>query len=147
MVGRHTLFSQQGGLCFYCEEAMTLDMGLSNSCTRDHRTPLSRGGANTVENIVGACYRCNHWKRDLFETEFRSMYQRVGWPAAPQFLGPVKPWDATMQRNFPSQELSWREKATRARERQLGRIRRMQEIRRDFDDDPSKRFGARVIIA
>jgi 5-methylcytosine-specific restriction endonuclease McrA len=38
----------------------------------DHRTPLARGGANMIDNILPACSRCNLKKRLMTEAEFRA---------------------------------------------------------------------------
>ncbi|HEY8807173.1 MAG TPA: HNH endonuclease, partial [Candidatus Limnocylindria bacterium] len=38
----------------------------------DHRAPLSRGGRNTIENILPACRSCNRRKRTKTEDEFRT---------------------------------------------------------------------------
>ncbi|HAF09335.1 MAG TPA: hypothetical protein DCK98_04540 [Chloroflexi bacterium] len=38
----------------------------------DHRVPLSRGGKNTIENIVPACRRCNRRKMTKTDEEFRT---------------------------------------------------------------------------
>jgi len=51
--------------CAYCGvEAMLIEA--------DHRIPLSRGGRNSIENIVPACRRCNRRKRTKTEEEFRA---------------------------------------------------------------------------
>jgi 5-methylcytosine-specific restriction endonuclease McrA len=42
------------------------------SIEADHRTPLSRGGKNTIANILPACRRCNRRKRTKTEAEFRA---------------------------------------------------------------------------
>jgi 5-methylcytosine-specific restriction endonuclease McrA len=52
-----------GGCCVYCGRS---DRPLS----RDHKTPLSRGGSNAIENIVPACRSCNSRKRTLTAPEF-----------------------------------------------------------------------------
>lgn len=44
--------------CSYCGE------WLPSKLTEDHVVPRSRGGANTLENIVQACHRCNGEKDD-----------------------------------------------------------------------------------
>ena len=52
------LVEAYGGACAYCRIAPVE--------TRDHVTPLSRGGAHTIENLVPACRSCNskkHTKR------------------------------------------------------------------------------------
>ncbi len=52
-----------GGRCVYCGATEKLEM--------EHRTPLSRGGTNSIENIAPACRRCNRRKRTKTEDEFR----------------------------------------------------------------------------
>ncbi len=42
---------EQNGFCYYCEERKIL--------TKDHKTPVSRGGLHDRDNIVGACISCN----------------------------------------------------------------------------------------
>ena len=43
--------------CAYCKKR-------SNRLTVDHIIPLIKGGANSIDNIVPACGRCNSRKRD-----------------------------------------------------------------------------------
>jgi 5-methylcytosine-specific restriction endonuclease McrA len=52
-----------GGRCGYCDAATTLEP--------DHRTPLSRGGSNRIDNIIPSCRPCNTRKRTATEDEFR----------------------------------------------------------------------------
>jgi hypothetical protein len=52
--------------CFYCNEPLTL-----KTATRDHRTPLCRGGSDEIWNIVPACLPCN---------------QKKGWRTVNEFL-------------------------------------------------------------
>lgn len=51
------------GRCGYCGKEAPLQA--------DHRTPLSRGGTNLIENIVPACRSCNCRKAKSTEAEFR----------------------------------------------------------------------------
>ena len=53
-----------GGRCTYC--------GVSAELQADHRIPLSRGGANSIDNIVPACRPCNLRKYVLSDAEFRA---------------------------------------------------------------------------
>jgi 5-methylcytosine-specific restriction endonuclease McrA len=53
----------QDGRCFYCCEEMTIP-------TADHMTPLSRGGSNSIENIVAACKSCNCRKNNRTLAEY-----------------------------------------------------------------------------
>ena len=50
-----TIQSEQMGACAYCLKVAPLTM--------DHYQPLSRGGQNTTENVVGACRSCNSSKK------------------------------------------------------------------------------------
>ncbi len=38
--------------------------------TVDHRVPRSRGGTDSLRNLVFACYACNQRKRDRDEDDF-----------------------------------------------------------------------------
>lgn len=38
--------------------------------SRDHRTPLSRGGSDSIDNIVVSCRRCNEEKKSMTEPEY-----------------------------------------------------------------------------
>jgi 5-methylcytosine-specific restriction endonuclease McrA len=58
------LVEQYGGRCAYCGEHGPLQA--------DHRIPLSRGGSNTIDNILPACRVCNTRKHKLTEAEFRA---------------------------------------------------------------------------
>lgn len=57
------IIARQHGECFYCGERTTL--------TKEHLTPLSRGGSHSVGNIVGACTHCNCQKRTKTRMEYR----------------------------------------------------------------------------
>ena len=58
------LKEQHKGRCAYC--------GLVAPLQVDHRTPLARGGTNSIENILPACATCNQRKHTLTESEFRA---------------------------------------------------------------------------
>jgi 5-methylcytosine-specific restriction endonuclease McrA len=58
------LVARYRGKCAYCGEAGPLQV--------DHRTPLSRGGTNSIENVLPACRSCNGMKHRLTEDEFRA---------------------------------------------------------------------------
>ena len=57
------LVQRYGGRCAYCDALGRVGP--------DHRTPLSRGGTNAIENILPSCRRCNQRKYTLTEREFR----------------------------------------------------------------------------
>ncbi len=52
-----TLFRRDANLCLYCGERF-----MSRDLTRDHVTPLSKGGRDSWANVVTACRRCNNFK-------------------------------------------------------------------------------------
>jgi len=58
------LKEQFGGRCAYCDVIAPLQV--------DHRTPLARGGSNSIENILPACATCNQRKHTLTDEEFRA---------------------------------------------------------------------------
>src|SRR3954449_1461404 len=71
-VTRRGVLRRDGHRCAYCDKAAS---------TIDHVHPKSRGGADSWENLVAACLRCNNAKSDHTPAE-------MGWklrftPAAP----------------------------------------------------------------
>ena len=53
------MFNEQGGVCPYCSEPMTLTKNFNNTATIEHIRPKSKGGSNDHENLMAACYSCN----------------------------------------------------------------------------------------
>lgn len=53
------------GRCAYCGSTPRI-------IEHDHRTPLSRGGANNIGNILPCCRRCNSEKGSQTEAEYRA---------------------------------------------------------------------------
>ncbi len=43
----------------------------------DHRTPLARGGSNSIDNILPACGPCNRRKHKRTEAEFRALLDKA----------------------------------------------------------------------
>lgn len=66
---------EQGWICFYCGKTATLGTKAPEGKvapdypTIDHKKPLGRGGTWNVENLVMACYTCNHRKSDKIVPE------------------------------------------------------------------------------
>ncbi len=52
-----TLFRRDQQLCLYCGERFRF-----SELSRDHITPISRGGEDGWNNVVTACRRCNNHK-------------------------------------------------------------------------------------
>lgn len=52
-----TLFRRDANLCLYCGQQFK-----AADLSRDHISPLSRGGRDIWQNVVTSCKRCNHHK-------------------------------------------------------------------------------------
>ena len=64
------LFARDGYACQYCGRHRRELKG-RQFLTRDHILPVSRGGANTWENVVTACSPCNNRKGNRTPEESR----------------------------------------------------------------------------
>lgn len=53
-----------GNRCFYCGKE-------SNKLNKEHVIPICRGGTDTIENIVPACWKCNRTKGKRLVAEFK----------------------------------------------------------------------------
>jgi len=62
------LLNRYDGRCAYCGEPAT---------ARDHVFPLTRGGTDTIGNILPACTHCNVSKYNLFLVEWRAGRKRA----------------------------------------------------------------------
>lgn len=62
----YALLASAGWACHYCGrvEAPQVKLG------KDHKTPISRGGSDSIDNIVPACVWCNTSKSDATYEEF-----------------------------------------------------------------------------
>lgn len=60
---RQSVFERDGSACVYCGAT-------AGPFHLDHVMPWSRGGADTVENLVVSCVPCNLAKRDKTITEW-----------------------------------------------------------------------------
>ena len=58
------LWHQQAGCCYYCAAPVFATYHV------DHKQPLSRGGADRLDNLCVACPFCNMSKKDKTEQEF-----------------------------------------------------------------------------
>jgi hypothetical protein len=56
-LNNRTLFRRDANICMYCAARFP-----SSELTRDHVTPMSRGGTDSWNNVVAACRRCNNHK-------------------------------------------------------------------------------------
>ena len=75
---RRRLFLREKGKCFYCRVSMTMRPGLGTTCTRDHIIPASKGGDDSMKNMVAACALCNHTRGDMDAGDFLVIVTREG---------------------------------------------------------------------
>lgn len=81
-IGR--LYCRQDARCAYCGAA------LRDGYHIDHKTPVSRGGGNEVENLQLTCPRCNMRKSNLTHEEFLVSKRR-----------PTTRWDSEREEIVP----------------------------------------------
>jgi 5-methylcytosine-specific restriction endonuclease McrA len=77
-LNNRTLFKRDANLCMYCGLAFR-----TSELTRDHITPISRGGRDAWTNVVTACRRCNNHKGGRTPEEAR--VQLVAVPFTPTY--------------------------------------------------------------
>lgn len=67
------LAMQQGGwFCHYCGKPIIkrINHNMANSATVDHMHPISKGGSNSLRNMVLACHPCNAEKGNMLYQDF-----------------------------------------------------------------------------
>jgi 5-methylcytosine-specific restriction endonuclease McrA len=77
-LNNRTLFKRDGNICMYCGLQFR-----TSELTRDHITPISRGGRDAWTNVVTACRRCNNHKGGRTPEEAR--VQLVAVPFTPTY--------------------------------------------------------------
>ena len=77
-LNNRTLFKRDANLCMYCGLQFR-----ASDLTRDHITPISRGGRDAWTNVVTACRRCNNHKGGRTPEEAR--LQLVAVPFTPTY--------------------------------------------------------------
>lgn len=63
---RRQIFDEADGKCHYCATPLTLD----GKWHVEHKMPKALGGDNAPGNLVAACVKCNHEKRDKTDLEY-----------------------------------------------------------------------------
>lgn len=74
-LSKTNIFRRDNYTCVYC--------GSKTNLTLDHITPKSFGGKNTWENLVTACFPCNH--RKGARTPEQANMRMVGKPIMPSY--------------------------------------------------------------
>jgi hypothetical protein len=77
-LNNETLFRRDAHVCMYCGQRFP-----SSQLSRDHVTPLSRGGSDTWKNVVTACRRCNNLK--AWRTPEQAKLQLIAIPFTPSY--------------------------------------------------------------
>jgi 5-methylcytosine-specific restriction endonuclease McrA len=77
-LNNRTLFRRDANICMYC--AMRFP---TRDLTRDHITPISRGGADAWTNVATACRRCNNYKGG--RTPEQAAMQLIAVPFTPTY--------------------------------------------------------------
>jgi len=67
-------------ICHYCGIGLDPEAPRGHLCrtTMDHKVPLKRGGSNTRENLVAACWSCNCRKNRKTAEEFLALLMKIG---------------------------------------------------------------------
>lgn len=69
---RKMIYMDAGKRCQLCGKKLLLQ-----DMTLDHIVPLSRGGADTVENLQCTCYACNQLKGNVTPEDFTDCINRI----------------------------------------------------------------------
>jgi hypothetical protein len=77
-LNNQTLFRRDVHLCMYCGLRFP-----TSELSRDHVTPLSRGGRDSWNNVVTACRRCNNLKAG--RTPEQANLQLIAIPFTPSY--------------------------------------------------------------
>lgn len=67
---KETVYERYNGHCAICGRPVS-----PKRMTISHKTPLSKGGTNGMENLLLSCWSCSQAKQNLSMEEF---YQKIG---------------------------------------------------------------------
>ncbi len=77
-LNNQALFARDGQMCMYCGVKPHV-----SQLSRDHITPISRGGSDIWTNVVTACKRCNNHKAGFLPEERKMTLLAI--PFAPTY--------------------------------------------------------------
>jgi hypothetical protein len=86
---REQIHWEQRGKCYYCACHMVLGIQKPGEradeflCTEDHLTPVSMGGSDQRDNVVGACFLCNNIRGTISYDAFKWFVKTYGRGAVP----------------------------------------------------------------
>jgi len=69
---KRKIYNRQHGLCAYCGRRRRIC-----HMTVDHIIPLSKGGADNLDNMQCTCKACNKFKSDMMPDEFTEIIRRI----------------------------------------------------------------------
>ena len=75
---RTRLWTEQGGFCWWCKKPVPL-----YAATMDHLIPRSKGGTDSLQNNVMACYPCNQDRKNEMAEPKRGWYSGHEWHPEP----------------------------------------------------------------
>jgi len=65
MSARLAIYERDGYQCQYCFRTVVRTLvTCPEQATLDHVIPFSKGGCNTQDNLITACFECNNLKHD-----------------------------------------------------------------------------------
>lgn len=80
---REAIYTRDNHICFYCGRIvrkLTAPESYLNPCldqrSVDHKTPPSKGGSNSYDNLITACRSCNSQKGELTLEEYREFLSK-----------------------------------------------------------------------
>lgn len=74
---RKVLYYRQNGKCAICGKILQIDddTSIDDYLTLDHILPVCRGGSNSLFNLQGLCWDCNHRKND--DLDLKGEYEKI----------------------------------------------------------------------
>lgn len=73
---KYAAMRKTNGICPYCRLDLEYEHELGQRVAFDHIIPISRGGADSVDNLVACCFQCN--ARKHAKTPFEFFCERMG---------------------------------------------------------------------
>ena len=69
---KKTIYANGNGRCALCGKPIEF-----KKMTVDHKTPLSKGGTNALDNLQPACRVCNFMKQDMLMEELVEQMREI----------------------------------------------------------------------